>query len=157
MHRYLLLALKNAQDAQDVAQDVFERLLTALDRYDPAKGEFRPWLFSVVRHACADRFRQGRRSRSLASNDVPSFAAPVAERAASLLDRLDPNAEVRGIIDALPALQRRVLALRFVFDLTPTETADVIGSNVDAVRHVQHRALKSLAAAMVEEARLEEG
>lgn len=153
VYRYLVLALKDPHDAQDLSQDVFERLLTMLDRYDPAKGEFRPWLFSVVRNLSADRLRKGRRFTSLDVGDIPSSAAPLADRAASLLDRLDPNAGVRALIDALPAVQRRVLALRFVFDLTPTEIADVVGSNEDAVRHVQHRALKSLAAALPEAAR----
>jgi RNA polymerase sigma-70 factor (ECF subfamily) len=150
VYRYVLVALKNAEDAQDVAQDVFERLLTVLDRFDPERGEFRPWLFGVVRNVSADHLRSA--GRLTAVGDTPSHAAPIAARAGSLLERLDPDAGVRARIVALPETQRRVLVLRFVFDMTPAEIAEVVGSSVDAVRHVQHRALKSLAGAITREA-----
>ena len=146
VYRYVLVALKNAEDAQDVAQEVFERLLTALDRFDPERGEFRSWLFGVVRNVSANHLR--RAGCLTAVGDIPSHAAPIAARAASLLERLDPDAGVRARIAALPETQRRVLVLRFVFDMTPAEIAEVVGSSVDAVRHVQHRALKTLAGAI---------
>lgn len=151
VYRYLLVALKDDEDAQDVAQDVFEQLLTALDRFDPRRGEFRPWLFGIARNLGVDRLRKAGRAASL--GDASTHHAPVAQRAPSLLERLDPDAGVRVLIDALPETQRRVLALRFVFDLTPTEIADVLGASVDAVRHVQHRALKTLASTTARGAR----
>jgi RNA polymerase sigma-70 factor, ECF subfamily len=111
VYRYLLLALNNPDDAQEVAQDVFERLLRVLDRYEPELGEFPPWLFGVVRHPGADRLRTGSRLTSLETSAIPSPATPVAERAASLLERLDPDAGVRALIDALP--RRSAASLRF--------------------------------------------
>lgn len=44
-----------------------------------------------------------------------------------------------------------MVTLRFAFDFTPGEIADVIGSTADAVRHTQHRALKSIASALARE------
>lgn len=70
----------------------------------------------------------------------------MAQRASTLLERLDPDAGVRGLIEALSESQRRVVALRFVFELSTVEIAEVIGSTPQAVRQLQHRALKALAA-----------
>jgi DNA-directed RNA polymerase specialized sigma24 family protein len=36
--RYLCMRLDSRDDAQEVAQDVFERLLIALPQYDPTRG-----------------------------------------------------------------------------------------------------------------------
>lgn len=148
VHRYLLIALKNPDDAQEVAQDVFARALAVLDRFDPARGEFRDWLFSMVRSVAIDHLRKGARTEEVELNALPSHAMPVADRAASLIDRLDPGEGVRSLIDELPEAQRRVLALRFVFGMSTVEICDVLGSTPDAVRHVQHRALKALANAV---------
>ena len=57
------------------------------------------------------------------------------------------------MIEALPDAQRRAMTLRFVFDLTPAEIADVTGTTADAVRHMQHRAMKTLASSVGDAAR----
>jgi RNA polymerase sigma-70 factor, ECF subfamily len=52
---------------------------------------------------------------------------------------------VRELTEALPEPQRRVLELRFIFQLNTFEIAEVVGSTPGAVRQLQHRALKALA------------
>lgn len=148
VHRYLLIALKSPDDAQEVAQDVFARALRMLDRFDPARGEFRDWLFSMVRSVALDHLRRGARSEEVELDEIPASAMPVADRAATLLEQLDPDEGARSIVDGLPELQRRVLTLRFVFGFTTPEICDVTGSTPDAIRHVQHRALRALAEGM---------
>lgn len=150
VHRYLLVALKNVEDAQEVAQEAFTRAFSRLEIYDPGRGEFRDWLFRLVRNATIDHLRKGTRATETALRIPPSQAVPLADHAASLLERLDPDSGVRSLIDDLPEPQKRVLALRFVFGFETPEICDVVGSSPDAVRHVQHRALKALAAGMAQ-------
>jgi RNA polymerase sigma-70 factor (ECF subfamily) len=145
--RYLHLALKNADDAQEAAQDAFLTVFRMLDRYDPGRGPFEPWLFSVIRNLANDRLRRMRRARAIEEADrLRAPPTSVAERAASLLERLDPESGARAMVDSLPEAQRRALVLRFVFDMGAADIADVLGSTPDAVRHLQHRGLRALAA-----------
>lgn len=141
VRRYLAIALKNEQDAQEVAQDVFAKLLVSLESFDPARGEFRTWLFSVVRRMALDHLRRAKRSDELVQQ-IP--CAP--ERVETFRERFDPTLDVAAVVESLPATQRRVVVLRFAFDFTPSEIAEVVGASVDAVRHTQHRALKAIAA-----------
>ena len=145
VHRYLLIALKDPEDAQDVAQEVFARALRLVARFDPERGHVRDWLFSMVRSVAIDHLRKRSRAEEVDLRSLPTDATAVAGRAASLIDQLDPGAGVRSLIDDLPDMQRRVLTLRFVFGFSTSEIADVVGSSADAIRHVQHRALKALA------------
>jgi RNA polymerase sigma-70 factor (ECF subfamily) len=151
VRRYLTIALKNEEDAQEVAQDVFAKLLTAIERFDARRGEFRPWLFAMVRRMALDHLRRARRADAMASEVVTRFAPNAA---AALRERFDPTADLAAIVNALPAAQRRVVVLRFAFDFTPTEIADVVGTTADAIRHTQHRALKSIASALAREGRV---
>lgn len=145
VQRYLSVALKNDDDAQEVGQEAFARALKALDGYDPKRGTFRDWLFGLVRNAAIDHLRKGSHERGVSLTEIPNDALPLADCAASLLERLDPNSGVRSIVRALPEMQRRVLTLRFLFGLNTTEIAKVTSATPAAVRQIQHRGLKALA------------
>lgn len=145
VYRYLLVAFKNPDDAQEVSQDVFVRVMSQIDRYDPRRGKFRDWLFTMVRNLAIDHLRKGAHATTVDPGDMPSHAAPLARRASTLLDRLDPDSGVRTLIEALPATQRRAVTLRFVFQLSTVEIAEVVGSTPGAVRQLEYRALKALA------------
>lgn len=142
--RFLHLTLKNRDDAQEAAQDVFVKVFAAIDRYDPARGGFESWLFSLVRNLATDRLRRTRRAEAVSLAEVARPETMLGDRAASLLERLDPDGGARAMVDALPEGQRRALVLRFVFDFDTTDVADVLGTTPDAVRHLQHRGLKAL-------------
>jgi RNA polymerase sigma-70 factor (ECF subfamily) len=52
--------------------------------------------------------------------------------------------ELRALIDRLPALQREIVVLRVLGELSAEETAAAVGSTPGAVRVAQHRALAKL-------------
>jgi|SRR5919202_3126963 RNA polymerase sigma-70 factor (ECF subfamily) len=151
VHRYLAIAVKNDEDAYEIAQDLFAKLLVALRTFDPARGEFRPWLFSLARRMALDHLRRARRSDTVAPDDMARYMPRTADRERRLRERFDPTQDVAAIVDALPPAQRRVVVLRFAFDFTPTEIAEVVGATPDAVRHTQHRALKAIASVLARE------
>lgn len=57
-------------DAADLAQEVFSAVAGAVGRldYDPCRGSFRNWLFTVVRHNLSD-YRSAQRNRTRGSGD----------------------------------------------------------------------------------------
>ena len=66
-------------DAADLSQDVLGAVAGAVGRleYDPARGAFRNWLFTVVRRKLAN-WRRAQRSRPDGTALLPSPAAPAA-------------------------------------------------------------------------------
>jgi RNA polymerase sigma-70 factor (ECF subfamily) len=148
VRRYLHLTLKNADDASEIAQDVFERALKELPRYDASRGSFVNWILQIASRMAIDHLRRERRRRELDPRDLPSDGVSLLQRETTLVEQLDPDAGLRSLIDSLPPAQKRAVTLRFVFDFTAAEIADVLGCTDDAVRHLQHRALKTLAAAL---------
>ena len=145
VYRYLRLALKSDHDAQEIAQDVFAKLLVALPGYNPMRGPFRTWLFAIVRNMTIDHLRKAGRSDATDPHAMRDYMPTLSQEAVALQLRFDPMLDIAGIVDALPEAQRRVVALRFLFDLTPTEIGTVLGATPDAVRHTLHRALKAIA------------
>jgi RNA polymerase sigma factor (sigma-70 family) len=75
---YRLARAKGLQDAdaQDLCQDVFRAVASAIERWDPdpAKGKFRGWLFRIARNHCVDflagQKRPGRGSGSTSIHEM---------------------------------------------------------------------------------------
>ncbi|HEY2603482.1 MAG TPA: sigma-70 family RNA polymerase sigma factor [Thermoleophilaceae bacterium] len=128
---YVRRILRNDYDAQDVTQQVFLKLATSLDKYDPRRADFSAWILRMAHNAAVDHLRKHR--LTLLSDPVE---AP-DETAAS-----DPDSR-RSLHDtflSLSSAQRDVLLLREVVGLTPQEVAERLGKSRAAVNTCHHRA-----------------
>ena len=101
--------LQNA-DVQEVTQEVLLKLVRYLGRfaYDPAKGRFRDWLFTVARNAWSD-IRESRRRAGWGSGD-PHVQRLLEEQADGdgLLEALDQEFLVELYEEAKARVQLRV-------------------------------------------------
>ena len=50
--------LGNQSDAEEVAQEVFLRVWTHADRWEPGRAQFSTWLHRVATNLCLDRLRR---------------------------------------------------------------------------------------------------
>jgi len=58
-------------DAQDLCQELFRAVAAAIERWDPAKGKFRAWLFRITRNLVVNFLvRQGRQPRGSGRTSV---------------------------------------------------------------------------------------
>lgn len=145
VHRYLVIALKNPDDALEAAQQVFLKLLEALPGHEPLREPFRAWLFRVVRNHAIDQQRRTATRAEAEPDDAHSGLDGALVARASEMVGHEGAGGIRSLIAELPQAQQRVLVLRFVYEFTAPETAEALGTTADAVRHTQVRALKTLA------------
>lgn len=135
-----------AGDVDDVTSEVFLAALRGLDRFSGAGDGFRRWLFTIAHHKATDWFRVhgGRPDVDQLTPEADPRCVESAEEAA--LPRLQ-LAGLRPALDALPALQREVLLLRVLADLSVDQIAALLDRTPGAVRQAQKRAVASLRAA----------
>jgi len=140
----------NAQDAEEVVQDV---VWTVVRRIDTFRGEsaFGSWLYPIVTNAAYQKVR-GRQSRraELSLDDVlPLFdergrhVAPVADWSARVEDpavQTDLRVALTSAIDELPTDYRTALLLRDVEGLPHLQVAEVLSLSVPTVKSRVHRA-----------------
>ena len=58
IHRYVALRVRRREDAEDITQLVFERIVVALPRYRHHGKPFRAWVFRIARNAVVDYHRR---------------------------------------------------------------------------------------------------
>ena len=158
MHRYggavynlAYRMLGNMQDAEDASQEIFLRAYLRLDSFDRAR-RFSTWLLSIGSNFCIDRLRR-RRFTWMTLDDV-AFSLPSSERGpepSALLH--DQQATVQRALQQLPDTYRLVTVLRYWYDLSYEEIAQVTRLPQSTIKTRLHRARHMLATALGPEER----
>jgi RNA polymerase sigma-70 factor, ECF subfamily len=133
--RFLRRMQGSAQDAEDLTQEVFLRVLRALDGYEERQLE-RAWLFRIARNVLLDH----RRARGRVPASEPIADAHVVS--------LRPGPPTRLVLDEalgrLGEAEREAFLMREVGGLGYIEIGAATGATPDAVRSRIHRARLAL-------------
>ena len=128
------------QNAADLAQDTFMRLLTA--RETPAPGEPRAFLTVVAKRVLFNHYRRQDLERAYlqALADLPEQVAPSEEERAIILQTL---MELDQLLDGLPSPVKRAFLLAQVDGLGYAEIGAQLGISIATVkRHLSKAALR---------------
>jgi len=142
VYRYILARMGNPYDAEDLTEEVFLRVLDAIERFQWREAPFSAWLFRIAHNAViSQRRKDGARGRS----SPLSEALPVNSQGPEEMveNRLALN-EIMKAAETLPEAQRRVISLRFAAGLTVAETARAMGKGEGNVKVIQHKAIAKL-------------
>ncbi len=146
---YLHRMLRQADDAHDVAQEVFVKIYRALDRYD-SQYKFSTWLFRIAQNAAIDRIRK--RRLQVVSMDRPTddsedgtweFADDSPDAYADARNRERRDA-IQEAIDALPWEYRELIVMRHYGELSYEEIARAKDMPLGTVKNKLFRGRKML-------------
>lgn len=131
--------LRNAAEAEDVAQEALLRVWTHAPRWQPL-ALFRTWLTRVVVNLCLDRKRRAPWVELEAAGDIVDPSPGATEKAeADERDRM-----VAGAIDKLPARQRSAIMLTYGEGMSNAEVAEILDTSVSAVETLLVRGKQNL-------------
>lgn len=153
-HRYLSAVLNYVSvriaagmDAEDITAEVFTAAFTSLrscpnrtttDGDDPVRA----WLFGIARRKLADAYRK-RTRRPEISLDI-AHPAPPQQNPESRALAEEATETLQAIMDALPEIQREVLRLKYLEELSLKEIGWVLGKSPNAVSQLLHRARQTV-------------
>ena len=143
LYRYVAGLTGSTTLADDIVSDTMIAAFEHLAQFDPARGTFAGWLFTIARRRVADDQRRLGRLRRAFSRHGPE---PVAEDdILSGIIRTEEAAHLRAAMLRVPRNDRDVLLLRYVVGLSGPEIAEVLGISSGAMRTRLHRAMRRLA------------
>lgn len=144
--------LRDATEAEDIAQAVFVQIYRHADRYQAA-SKFSTWIFTIARNLCLNEIR--RRSRHPADSldathpehedqplqqyeDKKSFSPPESLLQGELEDKIEEA------LAELPESQRMAIVLCRGDELSYDEIAQVLGCSLSATKSLIHRGRETL-------------
>ncbi len=127
--------------AADAVHDALLQVWRNAARFDPARGNARAWLLSIVRYRAMDAVR--RHAREVAVAEMPETPSSDPDP----LDRLTATLSGQALhrcLQLVPEDRRSLVVMAFVDGLTHAEVATRIGQPLGTVKSTIRRVLLSL-------------
>jgi RNA polymerase sigma-70 factor, ECF subfamily len=134
--RAALRLLGRRADAEDVTQELFLRLPTAVRGFAGDASSFPGWIHRATVRQALMLMRSGRRRREVDVDDVASLLAPASDT----LNRLT----IEAALARLSPEHRTVFLLKEVEGFSHTEIAELVGISVSNSEVRLHRARREL-------------
>ncbi len=151
LYRYLLRQLRDNALADEVFQDVWQRVVSArvgwTNSSKSADAGFATWLYTIAHHRLGDHWRS-LKHRPTAPADADERTARVADpdTPERVLSEFERRRQLQLALDDLPEEQREVLLLRLEQELTLEEIADITGVGRETVKSRLRYAMDKLRA-----------
>lgn len=142
IYRFVLFKVSHKQQAEDITQHTFMKAWENIGSYKPQGHPFGSWLYRIARNSVIDHYRKDQ-----PLIDIEEVAPEALGIDNSLISGLEIKLNLEKVLRAIRELnqvEQDVLIMRFVEDLPHDEVARAVQKSENAVKVIQHRALKKL-------------
>lgn len=138
--------LKNAEDAEDMAQEVFIQVYKSYDTF-LGKSEMSTWLYKIVVNKCLEQLRNSKaqkRAGQLSDIQNLELGSELFYHPGILLENKERAATLLQAIELLPENQQTAFTLHKVEGLSYEEIGKVMDKSTSSVESLMHRAKQKL-------------
>ena len=128
-------------DAEDIAQNVFVKVFTKWDTFDPEKSSISTWIFNIMRNTLIDH------QRSMSYRQHEELSEFLADDSDDMLDQLALEEEQERLADALEALsteERDLIILHYYSEHTLLQIAELMHKPYGQIKRLHVKALNKL-------------
>lgn len=138
---YVRSIVRDSHEAEDITQNVFAKLMTAIHKYEQREVPFAAWIIRVARNMTLDHVR--------ARRQIPFEEVRTDDQGHEQIG-FERSQCIRDALKRLPQDQREVLVLRHIAGLTPGEIAERLGKSEGSIHGLHHRGRGALQHALRE-------
>lgn len=142
VYRFLICFSGNQNDAEDLTQEVFIRVLKNLSDKNNIT-HLKTWIFSVAKHVAIDHYRKKKFS-SLFTDGFFKRLISTEKQPNELIEQNETKKFVHTAISSLKPNYRAVVILRGINEFSIKETSEILQCSESKVKVDYHRALKDL-------------
>ena len=139
IYRYIFIRVNfNKQIAEDIAQEVFVKVLKNKQSFDPRKSSLKNWIFIIARNLVIDYYRKKK------FENIPDGAQ---EYVSNNEDNIEDKAAFTEILDKLSELtdeEKELIIFYYIEDFSIDEISELVGKKYTATKISIYRALDKL-------------
>jgi RNA polymerase sigma factor (sigma-70 family) len=139
VYAFLLRAVEPGL-AEELLQDVFVALWQKAGQFDPARGSFNAWFFTLVRHRLYDalpRYQKRRAENSLSAPGIGTISHELSDgkhNPEEQILQLFRDEEVRQALQHLPPEQRQTILMTYFGGFSQRELAEQLNLPVSTIK-----------------------
>ncbi|WP_033542026.1 RNA polymerase sigma factor [Planococcus sp. CAU13] len=146
--RYIMLMVRDSQQAEDLTQDTFTKAFRYYDTFE-RKANPRTWLFRIAHNVTIDYLRKQKPIETLkellfigqGSNALPE----------EILEIKENSKELYNALGRLKSSYREIIILRKIREFSIQETAEILDWSESKVKSTLSRAIPALEAQLIKE------
>ena len=142
--RFLVRLTGDRETAKDLMQETFTRAWTMARMFDPERGRFKAWLFTIALNLTRNEMSKKRYKAIHVEAEAADGAAPGPGGPEALLAEAEMRRRVAQALATLPPLMREVVALKIDQDLKFSEIAAMTKTPEGTLKARFHRAVEEL-------------
>lgn len=145
VYRYVYYRIGDRPQAEDFTSETFVRALRRLDSFSYRGRDLGAWLVTIARNIIFDHVKSSRYRLEVVTGEIDDASQVQEGPENAVLEHLESRRLLR-CVKQLGSEQQECIVLRFLQGLSVAETADIMGKNDGAIKALQHRAVRRLAA-----------
>lgn len=147
--RYAYYRIQDQTQAEDIASEVFVRMVERIETYRQRGSPILAWLFTIAHNLVVDSYHSKKKENTSRLDD--EYIKSNVQHLSQFVERQQDLDCLEGAMRQLTENQRKFIILRFFEEYDIAEVARILGKNERAIRSLQHRALASLTRALKRE------
>lgn len=141
IYRYIFYKVQNQETAEDLTEEAFLKAWQNISKYKVGKHPFTAWLYRIAHNVTIDYFRS--------HEEVLEINEEIFDDRKGLNPMRDTELfynekELSWALSRLPEVQKQVIILRYINELSNTEISEIVGKSELAIRIIHSRSLKAL-------------
>ena len=158
LFRFVYRMLPRREDARDICQETFLRVLKKANRFRTG-SRFSTWMYQIALNLCRDQARRARRWNLVMAHtpELPDRAEgplapdPATWDPAHSVERREKSSALLRVLERLPREQREVLVLKEFEGLKFREIAEILNCPESTVKSRMYYGLSGVRSALTSE------
>jgi RNA polymerase sigma-70 factor (ECF subfamily) len=130
----VLRVLRDAAQAEEVAQEALLEVWRTAGRFDPARGAALAWVLTIAHRRAVDRVRSERAAAEREARAASAAPPPAADEVAETVESSLEAERVRHCLDGLTGAQRESITLAYYSGLSYPQVASALGLALGTVK-----------------------
>lgn len=143
VYNYIYYRVNSHYTTEDLASQVFEKILLKINTYSEKKSPFEVWLFAIARNVVNDYYRSLKIQRIFSIDTIKELVSK-EKTPEEIIVSEEMNDNLLQTMDILNKRERNIIALKFGANLRNKDIAEILDITESNVGVILYRLLKKL-------------